>query len=317
MSLSKIDIGVIERIAPNKGPTSSIDFNSTMEEIRNSLAQISSVWNNQLQPMLDTLPGGLTGVNRDDRTENPNPFSNGLDGSQVYTDLTSTSVTDDGRFFDETAERPLTIKETFNKIQNQLNESIQDLEVKIAQVSKTAGITPRQKQAIGSRIFDPGTDSSPTSIDGKVSLTERAVDQIALDISGNANYIQGNGAQSLMWSILQQLEAIQDAHNYDENFNSMDHRHLKFHEHRYHITPVGALDGTNREYYLPNGEEFITGTLRVMINGVEQKKSLIYTEHPNNKGFTITNYREPLEDDANGSNDLLWIHYDVDITGEK
>ncbi|MDD3412412.1 MAG: hypothetical protein PHY47_00265 [Lachnospiraceae bacterium] len=316
MSLNKIDIGVIERIAPNKGPTSSIDFNSTMEEIRNSLAQISSVWNDRLQPLLDTLPGGLTGINKDKRTEDPNPFINGFDGSQVYTDLTSTSVTDDGRFYDEPASRPLTIKETFNKIQNQLNENIQDLEVKIAQVGKQTGITPRQKQAIGSRIFDPGTDSSPTSIDGKTSLLERAVDQIALDISGSENYILGNGTQSLMYSILDQMRAIQNSHDYDPNFNTMSHRHLKFHEHKYHVKPIGALNGINREYYLPSGEEFITGTLRVIINGSEQPQNITYTPHANNKGFTITSYREPLENDGVKSNDMLWIHYDVDSTGE-
>lgn len=316
MSLSKIDIGVIERIAPNKGPTSSIDFNSTMEEIRNSLAQISSVWNDELQPLLDTLPGGLTGINKDERTTEPNPFKNGLDGSQVYTDLTSTTVTDDGRFYNETEARPFTIKETFNKIQNQLNENIQDLEVKIAKVGKQTGITPRQKQAIGSRIFDPGTDSSPTSLDGKASVLERAVDQIALDISGSSNYILGNGAQSLMYSILEQLQSIQSSHHYDENFNTMSHRHLKFHEHKYHVKPIGALNGINRDYYLPSGEEFVTSSLRVIINGAEQPKGLVYTEHPNNKGFSITNYRAPLEKDGSGSDDMIWIHYDVDSTGE-
>lgn len=316
MSLDKIDIAVIERIAPNKGPTSSIDFNSTNEELRNSLAQISSVWNDQLQPLLDTLPGGLTGIDADTRTEEPNPFVNGFDGSQFYTDLTSTSVTDNGRFWSEDIERPLTVKETFNKIQNQLNESIQNLEIEIAKVGKQSGITPRQKQAIGARIFDSSTDSSPTSLDGKTSYLERAVDQIALDISGDSNYILGNGAQSLLYSIFAQLEAIQDAHDYDSNFNEMTHHHLKFHEHKYHIAPVGAIDGVNVEYYLPSGDEFITGTLRVMINGVEQPKSIVYTEHPNNKGFTITTYRQPLENDGVNSNDMLWIHYDVDSTGE-
>jgi hypothetical protein len=316
MSINKIDIGVIERIAPSKGPTSSTDFNSMMEEIRNSLAQISEVHNNQIQPLLDSLPGGLTGVDREQRIDKPNAFSNGLDGSQMYTDLTSTSVTDDGRFFNDTDQRPLTIKETINKVQDQLNESIQDLEVKIAKVGKQAGVTPRQKQAIGSRIFDPGTDSSPSSIDGKTSYLERAVDQIALDMAGSNTYILGNGAQSLMHSLKEQIEAIQASHNYDENFNTMSHRHLKFHEHRYHINPVGAINGVNRDYYLPAGEEFSTGSLRVIINGVEQKKSLFYTEHPNNKGFSITSYRDPLENDGSQSDDYMWIHYDIESTGE-
>ncbi len=315
MGLNKIDIGVTTRIAPNKGPTSSIDYNSSMEEIRNSLAQVYEVWNNQLQPLLDTLPSGLTGIERAARTEFPNPFANGLDGSQIYTDLTSTSVTDDGRFFDEDKQRPVTMKETFNKIQNQLNENIQDLEVKIAKVDKQSGITPGQKQTIGARVFDPGTDSSPTSLDGKTNGLERSVDQIALDISGDAAYLQGNGAQTLMHSILEQLEAIHDAHAYDSNFNVMSHLHLKFHEHRCHIKPVGVLNGTNVDYYLPSGEEFVKGSLKTIINGVEQEKNIIYTEHPNNKGFTITAARPPLEDDGHGSNDRLWIHYEIQSTG--
>lgn len=317
MALNKIDIGITERIAPNKGPTSSADYNATMEEIKNSLSQISIAWNTQLQPLLDTLPTGATGINKDSRTNTPNPFLNGFDGSQIFTDLTSTPVSDNGRFYNTVDKRPLTIKETFNKIQSQLNQNIQDLDIKIAQVNKSNGLTPRQKQAIGSRIFDPGTESSPSSIDGLVDIHSRHIDQLALDISGSSNYLIGNGAQSLAHSILAQLEAIQAAHNYNEDFNTMNHRHLKFHEHRYHIVPIGALNGTNRDYYIPSGEEFVPGSLRVIINGAEQKKSLTYVEHPNNKGFTITNFRPALENDGHGSNDYIWIHYDIEITGEQ
>lgn len=317
MGLQKIDVGITERIAPNKGPTSSADYNASMEEIINSLAQLSIAWNTQLQPLIDTLPGGSTGINKDERTEVPNPFKNGFDGSQFYTDLTSSPVSDNGRFYDGLQKRPLTLKETFNKIQDQLNQSIQDLDIKIAQVSKNNGLTPRQKQAIGSRIFDPGTESSPSSLDGLSDLHSRQIDQMALDISGDENYLLGNGAQTLAHSILEQLAAIQAAHNYDSNFNSMDHRHLKFHDHRYHIAPIGALNGVNRDYYLPSGEEFIPGSLRVIVNGVELKKSKYYTEHPNNKGFSITPIRPALESDLNGSDDMLWIHYEVEITGEQ
>lgn len=316
MGLNKIDIGVTTRIAPNKGPTSSMDQNSSFEEVRNSLAQLYEVWNNQLQPLIDTLPSGLTGIEREARTETPNPFENGLDGSQMYTDLTSTSVTDDGRFYNETKRRPFTMKETFNVIQNQVNESIQDLEVKIAKVDKQSGVTPGQKQAIGVRLFDPGTDSSPTSLDGKTSKLERSLDQIALDFSGDTNYLQGNGAQTMMHSIFEQIKSIQESHSYDQNFNLMSHNHLKFHEHRYHIKPVGAINGTNRDYYLPSGEEFVKNSLRLVVNSAEQPRGLTYTEHPNNKGFSIIDTREPLENDGQKSNDFMWIHYDVQSTGE-
>jgi hypothetical protein len=316
MGLQKIDVGITERIAPNKGPTSSADYNASMEEIINSLAQLSIAWNTQLQPLIDTLPGGSTGVDRDTRTQNPNPFLNGFDGSQLFTDLTSTPISDSGRFYDLISRRPLTLKETFNKIQDQLNQSIQNLDVKIAQVNKNNGLTPRQKQAIGSRIFDPGTDSSLSSIDGIIGIQSRYIDQIALDISGSTNYLIGNGTQSLVYSLVEQLKAMQEAHNYDSNFNKMDHGHLKFHEHRYHVAPIGAINGINRDYFLPSGEEFVAGSLRVMVNGIELKKSKYYTEHPNNKGFSITSIRDPLEADLNGSDDMLWIHYEIETTGE-
>ena len=78
MTIRKIDMGVIERVAPSRGPTSSSDFNSTMEEIRNALTEFSLAWNNGLQPLLDTLPGGLTGIDIDSRTDTPDPFSNGF-----------------------------------------------------------------------------------------------------------------------------------------------------------------------------------------------------------------------------------------------
>lgn len=317
MGLQKIDVGITERIAPNKGPTSSADYNASMEEIINSLAQLSIAWNTQLQPLIDTLPGGSTGVDKDARTETPNPFLNGFDGSQLFTDLTSTPVSDNGRFYDSLLRRPLTLKETFNKIQNQLNQNIQDLDVRIAQVNKNNGLTPRQKQAIGSRIFDPGTDSSASSLDGIANTHSRFIDQIALDISGSQTYLIGNGAQSLPFSLLEQIRAIQDAHNYDLNFNTLNHSHLKFHEHRYHVSPIGDINGINRDYYLPSGEEFVPGSLRVIVNGVELKKSKYYTEHPNNKGFSITSIRPPLEADANASDDMLWIHYEIETTGES
>lgn len=326
MTIRKIDMGVIERVAPSRGPTSSSDFNSTMEEIRNSLTAFSLAWNNSLQPLLDTLPGGLTGIDLDARTDNPNPFLNGFDGSQIYTDMTATPVVDEGRFYDGDSSRPLTIKETFNGIQRQINDKIQTLEVQIAKINNESAVTARQKQAIGMRIFDPTTESSPTSLDGQISDMSKNIDQIALDISGSSNYLQNSGAQTLLYSLMDQIAAIHAAHDYNPNFNEMSHNHLQFHDHRYHVTPQGALDGANRDYYLPGDEAFIPGTLKVIVNGIELKKETYYYEHPNRLGFTITENMpalidaqtglEALEQDGSGSDDLIWIHYDVDTSGD-
>jgi hypothetical protein len=324
MSLKKIENCVVERIAPARGPTSSSDYNATQEEIRDALIQITNAWNNELQPLLDTLPGGFTGIDPDKRVDNPNPFVNGFDGSQLYTDIVSTETTDDGRFYNTTKKRPYTIKETFNNIQRQLNDEIQNIEVEIAKIANESAITARQKQMIGSRIFDPGTDSVPSSLDGMINDQYKNINQISLDLSGKQDYLQNSGSMTLMYSVFDQLKEIQKAHDYDVNFNKMTHKHLEFHDHRWHVIPNGAMNGENRDYYLPGDEIFIAGSLQVVLNGTMLVKDLHYEEFPNCKGFKILEHVpalvdsksgiDALEDDEVGSNDLLRIHYTVSIS---
>jgi len=312
MGVNKIDISVVERIAPERGPTSSSDYNATLQELINDLIQISLSWNDEVQPLLDTLPSGRTNVIREERTEEPDPFVNGLDGSQVYLDLTSTTLTDNGKYYSEDLDRPLTVKESLENVQDQLNDAIQELQVKIAQVSLNSGITSRQRQAIGSRIFDPETTSSPTSIDGLTQGHSRSIDQIAPDISGDSDYLDGSGVQTIAYAILDQLTAIQTAHDYDPVFNTMSHGHIPLHGHRDHITPVGDLNGINKEYLLPGDESFNQGSLHVIMNGFELQKNIDYTERPDFKGFEITSAHRALEDNGVPGDDSLWIHYEIE-----
>jgi hypothetical protein len=313
MGVSKIDVSIVERIAPERGPTSSADYNAVLQELINDLTQISLAWNGEVQPLLDSLPSGDINIIRENRSDSPDPFANGFDGSQVYLDLTSTSLTDNGKYYSTTDSRPYTIKESIENVQDQLNDAIQELQVKIAQVSIDSGITSRQRQAIGSRIFDPETTSSPTSIDGLAQEHARSIDQIALDISGDSSYLNGSGAQSLAHAILAQLQAIQAAHDYDSVFNTMSHGHMNLHQHRYHVTPVGALDGVNKEYYLPGTETFVAGSLRVIVNGLELMKTTDYAEKPDNRGFDIDAGKTALENINGSPDDYIWIHYDVEV----
>lgn len=310
--LSKIDISIVERYAPGRGPTSSADYNATLQETINSFSQIAISWNNEIQPLLDSLPSGNTNVLREARLDSPNPFVNGLDGSQIYLDLTSTAITDDGKYFSESLNRPLTIKESIENVQDQLNTSVQDILVKIAQVSETTGISARQKQAIGSRIFDPETTSNPTSLDGKVQTLERNLDQVALDLAGDLGYLLNNGAQSLLYTVFQQLQAIQDSHNYNDVTNTMDHGNIPQHIHRYKIIPLGALDGVNRAYDIPDGDKFIPGSLRVIVNGFELRPTQYAERSIDYRGFNLNPSEPALENDGMGSDDYIWCHYDID-----
>ena len=127
MGVSKLDVSIIERPAPARGPTSSADYNAFVEETINSAAQIAISWNEQVQPLLDSLPSGSTNVIREDRLDYPNPFVNGMDGSQIYLDLTSTATTDEGKYYSLDLTRPLTTKESLENFQTQLNESVQNI----------------------------------------------------------------------------------------------------------------------------------------------------------------------------------------------
>jgi hypothetical protein len=185
--------------------------------------------------------------------------------------------------------------------------------VKIAQVSENTGITARQKQAIGSRIFDPETTSGPLSLDGRSQAVNRNLDQIAMDLAGSLSYLNNNGAKSLAYTILEQLAAIQDAHNYNTINNQLDHHNLPQHIHRYHIKPLGFLDGTNKIYDIPGGEKFVAGSLRVIVNGLELEKGKHFAERSiDRRGFNISPSYPPLEDNGVDADDTIWVHYDID-----
>jgi hypothetical protein len=311
--VNKIDVSIVERYAPSRGPTSSADYNATIQETINSLSQIALSWNLEIQPLLDSLPGGGTVFIREERTANPNPFLNGLDGSQLYLDLTSTDITDEGKYFNPLLSRPLTIKESLENVQSQLNQSVQDILVRIAKVSEDTGITARQKQAIGSRIFDPETSSNPTSLDGKLQYIERNLDQVAMDISGSLDYFTNSGAKSLVYTLIQQIESLQEAHNYNSASNTVNHLNLPRHIHRYHVVPLGLLNGVNRSYDIPGGEKFIANSLRVIVNGLELQKGIHYAERSiDRRGFNLNPSYPALENDGANADDAIWVHYDID-----
>lgn len=307
--LDKIDVAVVERLAPRSGPTSSANFNATLQEIINSFAQVSNVWNNNLQPLIDSLPTGSTVIPRESRSSDPNPFDNGFDGSQVYLDMTSDELTEEGKYFDIDLNRPVTIKEALINLESKLTQDIQDVLIELARVSQTSGITTRQKQSIGARIFDPEQTSSSNSLDGLVQTLIRYTNQLELDIAADSAYLTGEGVQTLDFSILAQLAAIQAGHDYDPVFNTITHDDLDIHTHKFHITPVGSLNGINKEFFLPGTEEFVPGSLQIFENGLQLRKTYSYSEKANQRGFDLTAFHTAPFNDGSPSSDWVWMHY--------
>lgn len=309
MGFDQIDVTIVERLAPHAGPTSSNDYNATLDEIINSMAQISNTWNTELQPLLDTLPGGNTIIIRDDRTSDPNPFVNGFDGSQFYVDLTSTALTDDGQYYNATFERPYTVKEYLEVTNSNFNTQIENVLVNISQISQDSGITARQQQAIGARIFDPTQTSASGSLDGITQSLTRNQSQIGLDISGNSNYLTGLGTQTLQFPILTQLTAIESTHSYNPVTNVISHANLNIHAPVFFAAPVGAQNGINVTYTLPGGATFQAGTLQVFFNGLQLRPPYDYAELSNQTGFTYINQAPPVNSGGDPAGDWHWVHY--------
>ena len=174
--MEKVITSLIERKVPYNGPVMSDVWNDTIEEMVQSIGVLQTAWNNLLYPMLGSLPDGPVEVTTADRHSTPNPFDNGMDGSQIYMDMTADESDED--YYSSVNDRPYTIKETFVVFQ----ESIQD-DIQAAREAATfAGITEAQKEAIGANIFYTNRTSSADSLDGRSQWNQTAIEQLIADI---------------------------------------------------------------------------------------------------------------------------------------
>ena len=129
MSLSKIYPSASIKPVATNGPTSSQDISNFIKEVVKDLTNLQTTWNDVLVPLLDTLPKGNTIVPNSDRVSHPNPFLNGLDGSQVYTNNNvKPSDTNADVLYSTSLRRPQTIEETILSLRSQLQSSITTIE---------------------------------------------------------------------------------------------------------------------------------------------------------------------------------------------
>jgi len=314
MTFEKVSLNIVERLAAERGPTSSKDYNSSQKETINCLITLANAWNSQLYPLISSLPGGSIFIPLDERTDEINPFINGFDGSQIFTDATATYVVDEGYYYQSDFGRPLTIKETFNKVNDTIFDLSNTLNGRISQVESNVALTYNQKQLIGIRIFAPSETSSPASLDGRCTLLELNEDQLALDIYGATTALRNDGVKTEFYSILAQLDSLQKIHSYSDATNEATHGTLQLHKHIYHQTPVGPLNNSNMNYYTVGNMKFTQGSLRVIVNGIELQNNVDYVEHQNREGFTISASYGPLEFgyDLSLANDKIWIHYEIE-----
>lgn len=210
--VSKITLSLKKRAASERGISTSELFNDLVNEVSHDLINITRQWNSIAYPIFSSLPQGELDT-RWDLDSTLNPVVNGLDGTQVFMDNDAAEITDDGRFFNTTLQRPLTLKEVSNNIQvqiDEINEAVQLIEVLGGE-----GLTEEQKGKIGLNIFNPFQASASDSIDGRSRRNEFNVTQIAKDFYGPAFTLDGDGDPNLANNLRDMVDALLEMHTGD------------------------------------------------------------------------------------------------------
>lgn len=179
--IEKLMGSFVNKPIPSRGPMLSKDYNLSFTNLMADFSLLISNWNQYIQPLLDSLPSGSTNVTYQERLNTINPFVNGLDGSQMYLDMTSTSFLEDGYFFDTTLNRPLTIKESVVKVQLELYDKIDAINDQLSGLN-TNPLSDAIKARIGANIFNTSYVSSPSSLDGEIQQLYKWINQLAADI---------------------------------------------------------------------------------------------------------------------------------------
>ena len=109
----------------------------SFQEIITDLNTIKASWNEALYPVIGSLPQGRRSIVRADRNLLIDPEVNGLDGSQVYMDMTS-RVGELGGLL-HNGERPKTIKEVVLEVHQSLAAKVNLVEQLLNSVSAGAG----------------------------------------------------------------------------------------------------------------------------------------------------------------------------------
>jgi hypothetical protein len=121
-----LNINTYRRRYPYHGPIKSDDFSELVEELVLDLTSIASNLNSDVQPLIESLPSGSRTIQDTDRSSEIDPIANGLDGSQLFLDMTCND-TDNLLLYNELEGRPNTIKEAFEYILFRIEQLAQSI----------------------------------------------------------------------------------------------------------------------------------------------------------------------------------------------
>ena len=128
--IENINVLLVKRNMPSKGPTSSSAINDTISEVSRDLLEIQDQWNNRLVSLAAALPDGSP-------TSSVDAFTNGLDGRNLYVDQDATTVYH-STYYAPGPGRPSTVYEQFESIYTSLTALEEEIDNQINGLARTA-----------------------------------------------------------------------------------------------------------------------------------------------------------------------------------
>jgi len=162
--VTKLRTNFVDRPIPENGRFDSDEYNSSMDELFVDISNVGTKWNDDLFPLLDTLPQGATEDRWAGATNVPDPWTDGLDGDNIFLDVAATTLTNSGVFWDAVNLRPRTIKESevalYSYIDS-INSTLQDL----ITTNTSTGLTAAQWDRLGDYVRYGTTPNDPSATD--------------------------------------------------------------------------------------------------------------------------------------------------------
>jgi len=194
---------ITSRTLPARGAYDINKLNAIHNETLNDITRLYALWNNTIQPVLDSLPAGGSDRRWNLRKE-IDVYSYGIDASTLFVLNGATSTVADGRYWHSTENRPYTISEILEDHDGRLAavEALGTSSVSSSDFDDTDLWT-----AIGYG-YNGGTSAGGT-LDYRCSSSEARLTHLANDLYGQSRADScGGGWAGWSWSDAQQSYGV-------------------------------------------------------------------------------------------------------------
>jgi hypothetical protein len=205
----QLNLTLVKRNAPFRGPSASDDWNDSIDEIINSFSLVANRINDSVVPLHALLPDGSDDVL-------VNAFKDGLDGRTLYIDASLTNLATDKTYYNSSKARPSTVKEALDSLYTYVDT--QDASIQDSLAASVSPLTTAQKARVGMNIFDSTKTSDLASLDGLTATEALNIIQLAKDLYDSSSYaLGGDGSADLTYSVKAMVNALLEAHGGEWN----------------------------------------------------------------------------------------------------